>query len=297
MISRFVLSLLLLLPVGLSGCALFAPGASRLLNEQTPLNAEQIQDFETAVPVRKVVRLQTSIVSALDTDKRLRGLIWEELDESGLMSPSDRRRLNQSGIRVGVAGGSLPWSLESMLRGERSSSGISDGGIGNRASSFGMNVVIPEGSPSIFELPLNGASLFVPPGQIAGIKRGGELENARCVIEMRAVEYGDGWVVIRFLPQIHHGSMTRRYSVSHGAGQMPVRQNIQPLYEQQFELKLHTNETVVIGYNEQPDWTVGRMMMQSDNLTYRTERLLALRLSALEDVAGQQELSVNYSKY
>ena len=294
MVARAVLSLLALLPLCLGGCALFAPGASRIMNKPEALNPAQVQDFETAVPVRRVVRLQTSIMSALDTDKRIRGLIWEELDESGLMSPSDRRRLNQSGIRVGVAGGSLPWSLETLLRGEQS--GSANAGSG-RPSSFGMNVAIPEGSPSILELPVQGTSLFVPPNQIAGMKRGGELNDARTVIEMRAVEYGDGWVVIRFLPQIHHGSMTRRYSVSQGAGQMPIRQNIQPLYEQQFELKLHTNETVVIGYYEQDDWTVGRMLMQSDNLSYRTERLLALRLTSLEEVAGQQELSVQYSKY
>ena len=291
MVARVVLSLLVLLPIGLSGCALFAPGASRLLNKPESLNPAQIQDFETAVPVRKVVRLQTSIMSALDTDKRIRGLIWDELDESGLMSPSDRRRLNQSGLRVGVAGGSLPWSLETLLRGEQSGSAL------GTPTSFGMNVAIPEGSPSILELPVQGGKLFVPPGQIAGMKRGGELDSPRTVIEMRAVEYGDGWVVIRFLPQIHHGSLTRRYSVSQGAGQMPIRQNIQPLYEQQFELKLHTDETVVIGYFPQDDWSVGRMLMQSDNLSYRTERLLALRLTSLEEVAGQQELSVQYSKY
>ena len=168
---------------------------------------------------------------------------------------------------------------------------------GSHSASFGMSVAIPEGSPSIMELPHDGSSLFIPAGKIAGLKQGGELENSRCVLQMKAIEYGDGWVVIQFLPQIYHGAVSKRLSVSHGAEQFQVRQNIRPLYEQQFDLKLHTHETVVIGHLDQKDWTVGRLLFQSDTLSSKTERLLALQLTQLEEVAGQKSMMINYSKY
>lgn len=297
--TRFVQHSLILALLSLTGCALFAPATSKLLNQNEPLDLQQIQDFQASSPVRRVVRLETSIVSALASDKRIRSLVWEELDESGLMSPEDRRRINQGGIRVGVSGGTLPWSLTSLMNGERSQTSQNRDSqmSGSHSASFGMQIAIPEGSPSIMELPREGNSLFVPAGEIAGLKQGGELENARCVLQMKAVEYGDGWVVIQFLPQIHHGAVSRRLSVAQGAEQLQVRQNIRPLYEQQFELKLHTHETVVIGYLAQDDWTAGRLLFQSDTLSSKTERLLALQLTQLEEVAGQKSMTINYSKY
>ena len=288
--------------LSISGCALLATGRDGLLNQNEPLQPEQIADFENQHPVRKVIRLETSIVSALSTDRRIRELAWEELDESGLMSPEDRRRLNQSGIRVGVAGGNLPWAVSSLLRGERiqQPQGNEQNQIRNsesHSSSFGSHVAIPEGGSSMIEFPNDEQALIIPPGKIAGMYNGIELANARCVLQMTATEYGDGWVVVRFLPQIHHGAMAVRYSVTDGGQQMPTRQKINPLYEQQFELKLHTHETVVIGYQKHDEWTVGRLMFQSDTLSSRSERLVVLHLKQIEEVKGRKAVTVNYHKY
>ncbi|MEQ9408799.1 MAG: hypothetical protein RIK87_13775 [Fuerstiella sp.] len=285
-----------------TGCALFHSQGNDLLNPREPLNPEQVMDFESDVPVRRVVRLETCLMSALATDRRVRQHVWEELDESGLMSPEDRRRLNQSGIRVGVSGGTVPWALTSLRQGVRIEQPLVPTSHVAPASrqqiaSFGSHVAIPEGSSSLLELRADTSPLIIPAGNIAGMMNGRELENARCVLELKPVEYGDRWVVIRFLPQIHHGSVTTRYNISAGAEQMPVRQKIQPLYEQQFELKLHINETVVIGHQEQTEWTVGRMLFQSDSLTARNERLIALQLADVEKVSGQKSLHVSYSKY
>ena len=229
----------------------------------------------------------------------MRELAWEELDESGVMSHSDRNRLNQSGIRIGVSGGTLPWALESLLRGERvnSESSAASTRRSDNASSFGLQVAIPQGSNSIIELSPEGKSLMVPPGRIDGVSKSGELNDARCVLDVTATEYGEGWVVLRFLPQIHHGSRTMRYSVSASGEQLPIRQRIQPLYDQQFEVKLHINETLVIGYQKQDEWTIGRMLLQSDSLTSTSERLLAIQLKQIEEVAGQKSMDISYSKY
>lgn len=285
-----------------AGCALFRAEDHDLLSSQSALKPDQVAEFQDQLPVRNVVRLETSITSASAADKRIRTLVWEELDESGLMSPEDRRRLNQSGIRVGVSGGALPWALESLRRGEHSDLTTSQvtvapGNTGSSSTAFGSHIAIPEGSSSMIELPTDGATLTIPAGEIAGMKHGRDLQDARCLIELTPVEHGHGWVVIRFLPQIHHGAVTTRYDITPGAPQMPVRQKIQPLYEQQFELKLHTNETVVIGHMEQDEWTVGRLLFQSESLTSRTERLISFQLTELEKVTGQKSLNISYSKY
>lgn len=285
----------------LAGCTLFDAGNRDLLQSSDKLTIEQTAASNSDAPVRKVVRLDTTVVSALASDRRVRELVWEELDESGLMSPEDRRRLNQSGIRVGVSGGRPPWSLASLIRGEGAQSNAQDSApplsYANQSSSMGNSLAIAEGSQTFIELPHDGASLMIPPDRIAGMYNGSDLKDARCVLQLTVTEYGAGWVVIRFLPQIRHGTMTTRYSVSADGERMPTRQRIHPLYEQQFELKLHANEIVVIGHQEQDDWTAGRLMFQSDTLSAKNERMVVLQLKQIEEVKGERTVTVDYQKY
>ena len=285
----------------LAGCALFDAGSRDLLPLSENRLAERSAAVDSDVPVRRIVRLDTTVVSALASDRRLRELVWEELDESGLMSPEDRRRLNQSGIRVGVSGGRPPWSLASLIRGDGAQSTSSDSAMplssANQSSSMSNRLAIAEGSETFIEMPHDGKSLIIPPGRIAGMYNGSDLQDARCVLQLTPTEYGAGWVVLRFLPQIRHGTMTARYSVSADGERMPTRQRIHPLYEQQFELKLHANETVVIGHQEQVDWTAGRLMFQSDTLAARNERLVVLQLKQIEEVKGERTITVDYQKH
>ncbi len=294
--------LVAILLLSATGCALFGAKGNPLLESRETLKPEQVASFESEVPVHRVVRLETSIMSAPATDRRIRELVWDNLDECGPMPPEDRRRLNQSGLRIGVSGGTLPWALQSLQRGDRAvrTSGSTHGktdALGRRSDSFGSHVAIPQDSSSVIDLSLEQNGLFIPPGKIASMNAGGELKDARCVIELTPIEYGPGWVLIRFLPQIRHGAITTRYNLSSGGVRMPKQQDMEPLYEQQFELKLHTNETVVIGHQEQDEWTVGQLLFQSDSLTSKSERLIALQLVEVENVVGQKSLQVSYSKY
>lgn len=284
-----------------TGCALFAPGDASRFTQADALRPSALADVDDNAPVRRIVRLNTSIVSTLSTDRRIREQAWDQLDESGLMSPEDRRRLNQSGIRVGVSSGTLPYNLSSLLRGERADQArqADSSRDMNRqdCSSFGSHLAIPEGSNSIIELPNADGALIIPAGRIAGLHNVGELKNAHCVLQMTATEYGDGWAMIRFLPQIHYGANTTRYSISNNGESMSKRQGVHPLYEQQFELKLHTDETVVIGHQPQEDWNVGRLLLQEDTLASRKERLIVLTLENIEEIKGQKSFTVNYRKY
>ena len=283
------------------GCALLNFSAPDLLDSKDSLTREQLAEFESEVPTRNLVRLETSVMSATASDKRIRDELWDKLDESGLMSYEDRQRLNRSGIRVGVSGGAVPWALASLRRGEQSGDFNSTRGGPSAAltghnAAFGSRIAIPEGSQSLVELPNPAQSLVVPAGHIAGMNGGRELKSGRCLFELTPVEYGNGWVLIRFLPKIYYGSATAQYAMSANVRRLD-RQQIHPLYEQQFEVKLHINETVVIGHREQDDWTVGRLLFQSDSVTAKTERLIALQLLDIEQLTGKKSMEVNYSKY
>ena len=171
---RHIAMIALLSTLSFSGCALLGTKEVGPLSETQSRKPSQLTELEDDAPVRRIVRLDTSIVSALSTDKRIRDLAWAELDESGLMSFEDRRRLNESGIRVGVSGGSLPWALTSLLRGERvqqesNAAAGTNFSSSRQTSSFGSHLAIPEGSSSIVEIPNDDASLVIPAGRIAGL--------------------------------------------------------------------------------------------------------------------------------
>ena len=138
---------------------------------------------------------------------------------------------------------------------------------------------------------------MIPPVELPGFNSGRDLKNAKCVLQITPVEHGPGWVVIRVLPKIQHGSTSVRYNMTDQGEQMPTRQNETALYEQQFELKVHENETVVIGHLKSDKWTLGRLQFQSESLTSVSERLIAFRLNKITQVVGQKSLQVSYREY
>lgn len=271
----------------LCGCALFAPKESK-----SPSFGSRKSDTESAdnAPIRHVVRLQTATITSRPSEARLRSLIWEELDESGPLPPEDRIRLNQSGIRVGVSGGTLPWALNGLLPKPSGSSAIA----GNAP---GTGLVILEGNQSRIELPMKDEQIVVPPGQLAGLNKGGELGDAGCGFRVEPLEYADSWVVLKIVPELRYGAMTSRYSFNSDGGQVEKRQKLHPLYEQQFQVKLHVGESIVIGYHDNEDWTVGQILMQSEQLTTVFENLVVLQLTGVESVKGEKSMTVDYQRH
>jgi hypothetical protein len=291
--------------VAVSGCALFQKEqVSSLVSSLKLPTAQSTTDDTSDTPVRHVVRLEAAVVSRPAADRRIRTLAWEELDESGVMPPEDRQRLNRSGFRVGVSGINIPWAVTSLAS-ERSNASAAT--LPAHASDFGshdpkdvalgMPVMIPDGSTTQLELRSAPSLTGIPDGIIPDLPQNVSLENLRCVLTVEAVEYGEGWVVLKFLPQLHFGALTQRFSIDQGRDQLPVRQRIIPLYEQQFELKLHTSDAVVIGYQEHSDRTVGDLFFRSESVASTQESLLILRLNDIEQVTGQKSVLVEYGKY
>lgn len=283
---------------------LWASGCALMVNDQKSADTGGLGTWLTGSrsgdedgPSLKTVRLEATIVTRPTGDARIRRYIWEELDESGLMSPDVRRNLNASGFRVGVAGSTKPWALQSLAT--EATAVRRSGGDGQRLtspelSSAGMTSIGPG-----FNLLPNGTSLLEIQGQLdtlelpirnfpslTGLR---DRSNFRCVIEVSVREISDGWVLLNVLPQVHSGNETARLSVGTSFDSLPVRQNVYPLYEQQFAVKLMHGEVAVIGRSENDDWTLGSLFFRPDPGINGTERLLMIRMAGIDVLKGRSD--------
>ena len=282
----------------LSGCALFGVGQPERLISAFKLSDKDNNTADSDnVPTRNLVRMNANVVTQPASDRRIRKSAWEGLDESGVMAPADRQRLNRSGFRVGVSGTSLPWAVTSLAKESREYAQQQRSSEDQSESFPGAPILIPDGSKTQFELRSEKSAATAPSDIIPELPSGVPLENLRCVMSVEATEYGEGWIVLKFLPQIRFGATTSRYSIEEGREQFPVRQRILPLYEQQFELKLHVGDTVVVGHQHQKDQTVGQFFFQTNSVSAVQESMLMLRLNAIDQVSGQKSLVVEYGKY
>lgn len=292
--ARLCATALLLLSA--PGCALFfgdSKGQSKLTAAFPWSRNESAPADEDSTPVLSVARLEASIVSRPASDSRIRRLVWEELDESGLMAPDLRQRLNSNGFRVGVAGSATPWALQSLAHDAAAATRTSD------STQSEMRVGSESLGPA-FDLMQNGKSLLeihsatgpdlvslqdIP--ALAGIR---DRSSMKCVFEVVAREITNDGVLLSVLPQIHTGAATTRLSISGMSEQMPVRQNIVPLYEQQFSIRLHPGEVAVIGRQESDsELTVGRLFFHPHADGTAEERLLMLRFVGVEKLRGQSD--------
>jgi len=249
--------------------------------------------------------MEPVIITRPASETRVRQHIWEELCESGLMSPDIRRRLNENGFRVGVSGASFPWALDSLIRKTRDQDVRWRGGSGSgsghlyfsASGTAGAVIAVPEGTESLVEIRRVLGADIPADTEIRGLQGLTDSDIVRCVFRIRTVTNGDGWAVVRFVPELRFGSQTTRYTVEEGEERLPVRQRILPLYDQQFEIRLHTGEAVVIGHERADGWSPGRLFFRSNSLASPDESLLVLRLTEIESVEGRRSFQVSSGKY
>lgn len=244
----------------------------------------------------RTVRLEAMIVSRPADDVRLRRLVWEELDESGLMSPEQRQRLNRAGLRIGVAGGGIPWALQSLVREASAAEQLEEDGTSRRSAlgsgSAGQGFSLMPGGQSFLELqsgldggqmPLSGIA------QLSGLR---DREQLRCVFEVTAKEIESEWVLLNLLPVVYAGTAAPRLTIADHAEQLPVRQNLLPLYEYQMEVRLLTGEVAVVGrhvVDGAGSWGVGNLFFQPEQGGRGTERLLMIRMGGVEVLEGRSD--------
>lgn len=306
----FSRSAVLVLLLALSGCQFLAAPATGVFSRGETASAEAPEPDDLA-PVDgsaatgdlsitlKMVRLEASIATRPANDVLVRRLVWEELDESGLMAPSIRQRLNNDGFRVGVAGSTTPWAVQSLARDAMTVS-RTDREAGAPAQQIHFSGNTPLG-PSFTLMP-NGKSYLelqsgldetkLPLEKIPQLATLRDRESLKCVFEVSVKEMSDDWAILNVLPMIYSGSATPRLTVEQGTETLPVRQNVVRIYDQQFTVKLISGEVAVIGRFEAPEadvWNLGDLFFHPDGSSGGPERVLMLRMAGVERVKGQSD--------
>ena len=284
------------LMLSLPGCALFFGEGEKpaKIASAFPWSRNRSTEADDAnAPVLPVARLEASIVSRPSSDSRIRQLVWEELDESGLMAPDQRQRLNASGFRVGVAGSATPWVLQSLARDAVAADRESETQPANMPDTqqpMGPSFDLMQNGKSILEVQ---SGLDVHPASLKRIEALSSIRDCtgmKCVLEIVAKEISDDGVLLSILPQIHSGAATTRLSVVGMSEQLPVRQNIIPLYEQQFSIRLHRGEVAVIGrQSSEDDRTVGEFFFRPQSDASDSECILMIRFVGIEKLRGQSD--------
>ena len=290
---------MLLLP----GCALFQANGEVSKNVAVPRDWFGISAETDDGPTLNSARLEASIVTRPAHDERIRQHVWLELDESGLMAPDRRQRLNQSGFRVAVASGTTPWALESLAREAlaalRSTEGqaSSNSQMNDQFSAMGPTFNVMQNSKSLIEVQSQLDSAILPLSELPELAVLRDQSGLRCVMEVSVKELTEDTVLLSVLPQIHVGANTTRFSISGAIEQLPVRQNIVPLYDQQFTVRLHTGDMVVIGQQRSETWNTGRLFFEPLSGSAATERLMMIRLAGVDQLKGKSDPSYRLGAY
>ncbi len=292
----------------ISGCALFRsdgdPDGMDITWPELRKNAgpQHADTEQSASRVLKAAIVEANIVRQPVSDPRIRTLVWEGLDESGLMSPEDRQRLNRGGFRVGVAGGSMPWALQSLAR--DATQVATSGSAETDIAALDHNFQLPVGPTfSVFERGVTRLEVqpaldpaVIPVDSIAELQGLQDLRNLRCAVEVTVTELNSDWALLTAVPQIYAGTATTRLTIQGNNSQLPVRQNTIPLYQHQFRVKLHRGEVAVIGRHGDDEWNAGRLFFQPDSGSAASECLLLIRLADVSEIRGRSDTSVAIGK-
>ncbi len=290
---------MLLLP----GCALFHSKGDAPDNCGTARELFSRSDEKHEGPVLNTARLEASIVVRPANDAGIRKDVWTELDESGLMAPDRRQRLNQHGFRVAVSSGNAPWDLQVLAREAYAATQSTEGqaslstNLSDQLGPMGPSFSVMQNGKSLIEVQSQLDTSMLPVKELPELAAVRDQCDLRCVFEVSVKELSDDIVLLSVLPQIHHGANTTRFSVSGSIEQLPVRQNIVPLYDQQFTVRLHTGDIVVIGQQRSDAWNSGRLFFEPVTGSAATERLLMIRLAGIDQMKGQSDASFRLGAY
>jgi hypothetical protein len=292
-------TLMLLLP----GCALFHSKGDSTDKQGTARDLFGSNAEKHDGPILNAARLEASIVVRPANDECVRKRVWTELDESGLMAPDRRQNLNRHGFRVAVSSGTAPWDLQVLAREAYAATQSTEGhaslstNLSDQLGLMGPSFSVMQNGKSLIEVQSQLDTSMLPLKELPELAAVRDQSGLRCVFEVSVKELSDDIVLLSVLPQIHHGANTTRFSVSGSTEQLPVRQNIVPLYDQQFTVRLHTGDIVVIGQQKSDSWNSGRLFFEPLTGSAATERLLMIRLAGIDKMKGQSDSSFRLGAY
>ncbi len=263
----------------LSGCllCLAVTGCSLLSIGRTDEKSDNFKLPLLTAP-RDAVQLDLVFVDRPESDLLLQGSLWKEIDEIAGMPPQTRSRLHQAGWRIGVASSRPPHALEELLELASDLPEMRD----TDRRLIGRRVAIPAGT----DVPIEVTELL--PELRARLEADGQIKSwsdAKAVLRVRVEREQDGWVRLVCTPEIHHGRKWLRPIATEQDWQHQRTQNIEPLYELQFELSLNLGEMGVVTARNKIDQldgaaeSVGRAFFHSGEMNGKLQRLLIIRVA------------------
>ena len=169
--------------------------------------------------------------------------------------------------------------------------------MNDRFAAIGPTFSVLENSKSLIEVQSQLDSAMLPLKELPELAVLRDQSGLRCVMEVSVKELTEDTVLLSVLPQIHIGANTTRFSISGAMEQLPVRQNIVPLYDQQFTVRLHTGDIVVIGQQRSETWNSGRLFFEPLTGSAATERLMMIRLAGIDQLKGKSDPSFRLGAY
>ncbi|MDB4614059.1 hypothetical protein OAH18_00065 [bacterium] len=258
--------------VGLSGCALFTkPDDSS--SDPSRETVGRLPDRIT----RDTIQLEVLLLDRPAKDPLLGRILWDDVDEIGAVELDVRERLNANGFRIGVAGTSIPQALQTII--ESSRKGLTFLPEDDRRLSSQAPINLVAGTDTLVQTAMAENRLIL----IEGNDELGDYENAMCAFRIKANRLQDGWARLEFTPEIHHGENALRHHANEVGWEMRASQDVEPLYEQRFEIMLNVGETAVISCGSPKDDSPGQHFFKTNK---GEQRLMIVRLTELGSVEG-----------
>lgn len=228
------------------------------------------------VKPKDAITLEVYFIERAAGDPLLGETLWRDLDEIGaIKSAESRARLQAAGLRVGLGGSHAPAALRAL---------INDGPSSARSPAAGYQpIVLLAGQESTLETAVIDRTF-----EIRAARGTGDLaksyDGARCVLRLSAERQQEGWVRLRFQPELHYGPPIVQPTAGDRAWQLRQGQKIDALYEQRFDVELNLSEMVVIGAAGKAPDAIGARFFRSGEPPTATERIMVVRVADLQQI-------------
>jgi len=188
------------------------------------------------VAPRDSVQLEILFVDRPQSDLLMGEKLWAKVDQIAGFSSEERSRLRELGWKIGHSSSHPPKALEELMQ----SVGTPESMDGDRRVRA-RRVAIPAGE----EIPIEVTDLL-PEVKVSLNGKTRTFSEAKAVLRLHVDREQDGWVRLRFVPEIHHGRKLLRPFVTADDWSRRRSQNIVPVYEQQFSMSLNVGELALV---------------------------------------------------
>ncbi len=206
--------------------------------------------------------------------------LWNEVDEQPI-GAEPRSRLNQNGLRVGIAGPHVSDALAEVLH-------VTDRPI----AAEDRHMVPLDSEPNVtlrvrqFQFRKR-SELAVSPlydqisllRSVDGEVTGKTYQKAECRFELRVYPEADGRVRLELLPQLHHGEFKQRFSGTEGVLRMEPLRAIQTFDDLKFSATLGAGQMLLLTCEADRPGSIGHHFFSQAASEKPAQRLWVLRMA------------------